>query len=70
MRSRSNDPAAWLRKADNDLRAAQLALNEADPLAEIACYHAQQCAEKQLKDWLTLFGSAPPETPRSYCPDH
>lgn len=45
------DPAAWFRKADSDLRTAEYAATD-DDLLEIACYHAQQCAEKYLKGYL------------------
>ena len=56
MRSPSDDPVAWFRKADSDLRVAELALADDEPLAEIACFHAQQCAEKYLKGYLTAKG--------------
>ena len=37
--------------ADKDLTLAQRAM-EPEPLPELACYHAQQCAEKYLKGYL------------------
>ena len=47
----SNDPRDWFAKAEKDRSAAILILS--DPgLADIACYHAQQCAEKYLKGHL------------------
>lgn len=52
MKKLDSDPSEWFRKADADLRIAELALNDEAPLAEIACYHAQQCAEKYLKGYL------------------
>ena len=52
MRKPSSDPAMWFRRADNDLHVARLALNASHPLAEIACFHAHQCAEKCLKGYL------------------
>ena len=52
MTARSNLPEAWFAKADADLQAAELLLNAANPLPDIVCYHAQQCAEKYLKGYL------------------
>jgi HEPN domain-containing protein len=51
MKKDSDDPAAWFAKADKDLTLAQRAM-EPEPLPELACYHAQQCAEKYLKGYL------------------
>ena len=42
----------WFRKADNDLQVAEWAANANADFAEIACFHAQQCAEKYLKGYL------------------
>ena len=42
----------WFAKADRDAEAARRALHD-DPLPDVACYHAQQCAEKYLKGFLT-----------------
>ncbi|PSR17388.1 hypothetical protein C8255_12935 [filamentous cyanobacterium CCP3] len=52
MTAKSNLPEAWLAKAEADLQAAELLLNAANPLLDIVCYHAQQCAEKCLKGYL------------------
>ena len=49
--------AGWLRKAANDLRAAQLLLKSGGPY-DAACFHAQQTAEKALKGFL-LFHERP-----------
>ncbi len=38
----------WLHKGDNDIAAVRLLLQAAGPL-DIACFHAQQAAEKHLK---------------------
>jgi len=48
---RRDDPevAAWLRKAEGDLRMARLAIETEDPLWDQACFHCQQAAEKSLK---------------------
>ena len=43
----------WFEKADQDLEIARRALEPGKPLPGIACYHAQQCAEKYLKGYLT-----------------
>jgi HEPN domain-containing protein len=52
MTAKSNRPDAWFTKAEADLQAAELLLNAANPLLDIVCYHAQQCAEKYLKGYL------------------
>ncbi|RKU12158.1 hypothetical protein C6502_06545 [Candidatus Poribacteria bacterium] len=43
---------AWFEKADQDLEMARRALGPEKPLPGMACYHAQQCAEKYLKGYL------------------
>ena len=43
---------AWFAKADDDLEIARRALQPDRPLPAIACFHAQQCAEKYLKGYL------------------
>ena len=52
MTAKSNRPDAWFTKAEADLQTAELLLNAANPLLDIVCYHAQQCAEKYLKGYL------------------
>lgn len=54
MTAKSNRPDAWFTKAEADLQAAELLLNAANPLLDIVCYHAQQCAEKYLKGYLVV----------------
>ncbi len=44
---------AWLKKADDDLRGAQVDLAAAPPLIEDALFHCQQAAEKAMKAFLT-----------------
>ena len=39
-------------KADQDLEMARRAMTPGNPLPAMACYHAQQCAEKYLKGFL------------------
>lgn len=46
------DHRAWLGKADEDLEMARRALDPMGPLPTMACYHAQQAAEKHLKAYL------------------
>ena len=43
---------AWFEKAGQDLEMACRALGPEKPLPGMACYHAQQCAEKYLKGYL------------------
>lgn len=43
---------SWLSKADNDRRAAQLALQASPPITDVAGFHLQQAAEKLLKAFL------------------
>ena len=48
---------AWFAKADEDLEIARRALGPDRPLPAMACYHAQQCAEKNLKGYLVAHGA-------------
>jgi HEPN domain-containing protein len=43
---------AWLQKAANDLRSAQVDLAADPPLIEDALFHCQQAAEKAMKAFL------------------
>ena len=45
---------AWFSKADEDLELARRALGPDRPLPAMACFHAQQCAEKYLKGYLVV----------------
>ena len=47
--SKQTDPHEWLRFAQNDLAAARLLLTNVDLPPRMACFHAQQAAEKALK---------------------
>ena len=47
--SKQSDPHEWLRFAHDDLAAARLLLTNVDLPARMACFHAQQAAEKALK---------------------
>lgn len=55
----------WRRKAEADRAAAKWALREArrrKDQAEIACFHAEQCAEKYLKALLAQNRESVPRT--------
>lgn len=55
MRERvSPDPAEWLAFAEADLNAAKLLLADATVPIRIACFHAQQAAEKAIKTVLVI----------------
>lgn len=44
----------WIKKAENDLITAEnLFKTLAEPPLDIICFHAQQCAEKYVKAFLT-----------------
>ncbi len=49
----------WLEFARNDLRAAELLLE--DEIYYLVCFHGQQCTEKTLKAILVLNGVTPPK---------
>ncbi|HMF32636.1 MAG TPA: HEPN domain-containing protein [Candidatus Lokiarchaeia archaeon] len=51
----------WVEHAQNDLNAAKKLLEE-EGFIEIACYHAQQAAEKYLKAYLIWLGVEYPKT--------
>lgn len=58
-----SDPARdlaleWLARAERDLRIADFLRGMSDPPAEGLGFHAQQCAEKALKGYLTAHGIA------------
>jgi HEPN domain-containing protein len=44
----------WLVRAEHDLRVAEFLLTMPEPPPESIGFHAQQCAEKALKAFLTL----------------
>lgn len=47
------ETAAWLNKAKDDLRAANIDLAADPPLVEDALFHCQQAVEKTVKSFLT-----------------
>ncbi|MGH2532583.1 MAG: HEPN domain-containing protein [Thermomicrobiales bacterium] len=44
--------AEWVAKAEEDFEAAQQLFGSSNPLFSVACFHAQQSAEKYLKSYL------------------
>ncbi|MGC8835307.1 MAG: HEPN domain-containing protein [Armatimonadota bacterium] len=52
----------WLEKARRDLVVAEREAGSAAPFTDIACFHAQQSAEKSLKAYLTWRGVPFPRT--------
>lgn len=50
---KSREVQAWLAKAENDLRGAEVDLDADPPLVEDALFHCQQAAEKAMKAFLT-----------------
>ena len=47
---------AWVGKAEDDYRAAQLLALSSKPLHDQICFHCQQAAEKYLKALLEELG--------------
>jgi HEPN domain-containing protein len=44
----------WMRKAEQDLRAAEALLSQDPALLYPSCFHSQQAVEKYLKAFLTI----------------
>jgi HEPN domain-containing protein len=55
---RAREVQGWLRKANDDLRSAQVDLAAVPPLIEDALFHCQQAAEKAMKAFLTAHDAA------------
>jgi HEPN domain-containing protein len=60
--SETNDPLAWVERAEEDFILARTALRRKQPLAYGACFHAQQCAEKYMKALLISKSADFPKT--------
>lgn len=58
----ANDPSMWIALAEEDYNAARSALRRHSPWVRIACFHAQQTAEKYLKAILAARGKIFPKT--------
>ena len=53
----------WVEKAEGDLENARLVLRVGERCpSETVCFHAQQCAEKYLKAYLTFRSLEFPKT--------
>ena len=52
----------WLRKADQDIAAAEALLREDPCILYPSCFHSQQAAEKYLKAFLTSHQVEFPKT--------
>lgn len=50
---KAQEVRAWLQRAANDLRGADIDLAASPPLIEDALFHCQQAAEKVMKGFLT-----------------
>jgi len=53
---------AWIERAAEDFRAAELSMAPTDPAPGAICFHAHACAEKLLKALIVRHGSHPPRT--------
>jgi HEPN domain-containing protein len=53
--ARTEEVAAWLERARQDLRAAEVDLEVSPPLLGDAAFHSQQAVEKALKALLTHY---------------
>ncbi len=57
-----HNAAAWVTKADSEIRGALNNVIAADPAWDVVCFHAQQAAEKYLKAFLVARSESPPRT--------
>jgi HEPN domain-containing protein/predicted nucleotidyltransferase len=53
---------AWIERAAEDFRAAELSMAPTDPAPGAICFHAHACAEKLLKALIVRRGRHPPRT--------
>ncbi len=58
----TNNPLAWVEKAEEDFALAKSALQRKKPLLTGVCFHAQQCAEKYMKALLVSKNAIFPKT--------
>lgn len=62
-KTRGTDPVrAWMEKAEEDFRSAQILEAAEPPALSAACFHCQQAAEKYLKAVLVKENVEPPRT--------
>ncbi len=59
---RLREVGRWLRFAEGDLRGAEILLERRDILPHLACFHAQQAAEKAIKGSLIFLQTDFPKT--------
>jgi HEPN domain-containing protein len=52
MKDAASDPRVWQEYAEEDLRAAEWILSASPAIPRSVCFHAQQSAEKYLKEFL------------------
>ncbi len=57
-----NVARGWFKKAENDLINAENTIKMEFPPTDTICFHAQQCAEKYLKGFLTFHEIDFPKT--------
>ena len=53
---------AWIERAEEDYRTAELSMAATDPGPGAICFHAHACAEKLLKALIVRRGRHPPRT--------
>lgn len=53
---------AWIERADEDFRTAELSMAATDPAPGAICFHAHACAEKLVKALIVRGGRHPPRT--------
>jgi HEPN domain-containing protein len=52
----------WFKKAENDLVNAENTMKMGNPPTDTICFHAQQCAEKYIKGFLSFHEIEFPKT--------
>lgn len=62
MKTQTDLIREWLEKAYKDLAVVDFVVQRGDYFADIACFHAQQSAEKAIKAYLIWKGIEPPRT--------
>ena len=50
---KQHEVMVWMKKAEDDLRTARVAMDAKPPLIESALFHCQQAVEKAMKTFLT-----------------
>lgn len=60
--NKMNAVNAWFKKAENDIRTAEYIMTMHETPYDTVCFHAQQCAEKYIKGFLTFHEIDFPKT--------